>query len=316
MTEPLRLIIDTDAGVDDALALMLALTAPGVEVAAITTVTGNVHVDLVVPNVATVLDLCAADVPFYRGAELPLLAEWEAEDPIVHGTDGMGDWPGRVTSARRPQPEHAVLALLDLVNRAPGQYTLVTLGPLTNIALAVRLDPTFPGKLKNWVCMGGTIEGRGNTRYIAAEWNMFCDPEAAAIAFATLPDCTLVSWEATLYNPIPIEEYDRLAALKTARGRFFHGITHATRDFAAGLRGASGFLIPDPLAMAAALDPALIAEQYRAYVAVELNGRYARGQTVIDHEARFGKAPNASIVTRLHMPGVVAQFDRALKAKR
>lgn len=315
MTDSMRLIVDTDAGVDDAQALMLALAFPGARVEAITAVTGNVHVDLVCRNIASLLDVMETDVPFYRGAELPLLAEWEAEDPIVHGTDGMGDWPERAHSARMPEAEHAVLALLRLVSESPGAYTLITLGPLTNIALAVRLDPTFPQKVGRWVCMGGSIEGRGNTRYPAAEWNIFCDPEAAFVAFSTMPHFTLVSWEATIHNPLPLPDYDRLAALNTPRGRFFRGITESTRDFADAVRGAHDFMIPDPLAMAVALDPSLITDSYDAYTEVELGGRLARGMTVIDHDSKLGKPDNATVVTRIDMAGVTALYERALAGK-
>lgn len=310
MSETIRLIVDTDIGVDDAQALMLALTHPDARVEAITAVVGNTDIDNVCANIGTLLDVMNADVPFYRGAALPLVGEWEAE-LTFHGSDGLGDWAQRAYSDRQPEPEHAVMALLRLVNESPGEYTLVTLGPLTNIALAIRLDPTFAHKIGRWVCMGGNIRGQGNTQNPGAEWNIYCDPEAAFIAFSAIPQVTLVSWEATIDNPLWLEDYDRLAAINHPRARFFHGITESTRDYAT-VRGVPGFLLPDPLAMAVALEPSLILESFTAYTEVELGGRLTRGMTVIDHDGKLNKPENSTLVTRIDMAAVLAMYERAL----
>jgi purine nucleosidase len=288
---------------------MLALTHPGVTVEAITTATGNVHVDKVIPNVFTVLDVAKKDVPVFRGADRPLIAPWEPEES-VHGEDGMGNWKERPPSHRQVESEHAVQALLRLANESPGEFTLVTLGPLTNIALAARIDPGFPGKIKRFVFMGGTIAAVGNTPMVTAEWNIYCDPEAAYIALHVFPEATMVSWETTLHHPLSWQQYDMLASSQSDAGRFFHGITSENAVLYRETREARGYLVPDPLAMAVTLDPDLIKKSDPHFVTIELQGAHTRGQTVIDYVGRHGKKPNVRIVTELDRDGLFEMFRR------
>jgi purine nucleosidase len=309
----IRLIIDTDAGVDDAQAIMLALTQPGVTVEAITTLSGNIHVDKVNRNVLTVLGVMRARVPVYGGAESALLAPMPPEEAHVHGDDGLGDWPARPPLQGQIEPEHAALALVRLVNEAPGELTLIALGPLTNVAMALKLDPALPSKLKRFVFMGGAIQAHGNTRMVTAEWNIHCDPEAAALVLASFPDATMLSWEATVWNPLPWPVYEELCAAPTAAGSMFAGITAKTRHFAEHLKPRPpGYLIPDPLAMALTLRPDLALESFRHYTVVELNGQYTRGQTVIDYMNRLGQPANVQHVTKLDMDGVSDLYRAAI----
>lgn len=309
----MRLIIDTDAGVDDAQALMLALAYPGAQVEAVATVTGNVHVDKVVPNVFTVLDVMGAQVPVYRGADQPIVPGfWEPEER-VHGSDGLGDYRGRRPGGGQVEPEHAALALVQMADRAPGEYTLVALGPLTNIALACRLDSDFPRKIKQFVFMGGSISAVGNTRNVTAEFNAFCDPEAVLIALDAFDDATMVSWETTLRHSFSWESYDRLANLDTARARFFQAITEGTVSYLRTFPQVPGYLLPDPLAMALVLEPGLITESEQLYVTMELQGMHTRGQTVIDYMNTLKRKPNVNIVTGLDTQGVYNLFYRTLR---
>ncbi|MGQ9908494.1 MAG: nucleoside hydrolase [Candidatus Flexifilum sp.] len=309
----LKLIVDTDAGVDDAQALMLALAHPQVEVAAITCVTGNVHVDQVVANVSVVADVMGSPVPIYRGCDRPLIASWRPEEDHVHGTDGMGDWDERPPTFRSAEAEHAVQALLRLVNSAPGAYTLVTLGPLTNLAVALMLDPHLPAKLGALYIMGGAYAATGNTVNAAAEWNLFCDPEAGKIVFDAFPAITLVTWETTIDNPLPWPDYHGLCALPTPRARFFKGITDKTKSFAEKIPGLNGYPIPDPLTMAVALDPGLIRRAGTYPMTVETGGTHTRGQTVIDHLRRWGRPDNVRVVTQIDMAGVARLYRRAVE---
>ncbi|HEX2908059.1 MAG TPA: nucleoside hydrolase [Phototrophicaceae bacterium] len=306
----MRLIIDTDAGTDDAQAIMLALTHPGVTVEAITTVTGNIHVDKVVPNVLSVLELLHKNVPVYRGAERPLIADWTPEEK-VHGRDGLGDWAERPVCTRRAESEHAVQALLRLVNAAPGEYTLVALGPLTNIALAIQLDPSFPAKIKQFVFMGGTIQAMGNTINPTAEWNIFCDPEAAFITLRAFPLATMLSWETTMQHPMPWEQFNNLTQIQSAAARFMTATSRLTAEFLRSYQYA-GYLLPDPLAMAVTLQPDLVRKSADHYVTVELSGTYTRGQTVIEYLPRPGHQPNVRIVQELNINSVYELFKRAL----
>ncbi len=308
----MRLIIDTDAGVDDAQALMIALTYPGVEIEAITTVTGNVHVNKVIPNVFSVLEVMKQSVPVYRGADRPLVVDTFAADD-VHGSDGLGDWADRPRGEGQVEPEHAVLALIRLANQYPGEITLVAIGPLTNIALAAHLDPTFPEKIKKFVFMGGAVDARGNTPSMTAEYNIYADPEAAKMVLKAFPMATLLSWETTMKHAVDWNEFEMLCATPTAAGRFFKGIGGNLADFTKSLpKPASGYWMPDPLAMAVALQQSLIQHSEQYYVTVELHGTYTRGQTVVDYSHRTKNAPNVEIVLDVDRDGFYDLLKRAL----
>ena len=155
-----KMIIDTDAGVDDAQAIMLALADANTDVIAITTLTGNVHIRQVNPNVLTILEILDRDVPVFAGINRPLVQPWE-DAAEFHGGDGLGNFRERPPLTRGIEDEHAVLALLRLSREYEGELTLVALGPLTNMAAAIRLDPAFPSRVKRFVFMGGTIAARG-----------------------------------------------------------------------------------------------------------------------------------------------------------
>ncbi|NWG16446.1 MAG: nucleoside hydrolase [Chloroflexi bacterium] len=306
----MRMIIDTDAGVDDAQAIMMALASPDVTVEAITTVTGNVHVDKVVPNVLTVLDIMKKDAPVYRGADRPLIADWSPEEH-VHAEDGLGNWQNRPNTQRRAESEHAVNALIRLANQAPGQYTLVALGPLTNIALAAQLDPSFPVKIRQFVFMGGTIQAMGNTANLTSEFNIYCDPEAAYMALRVFPMATMLSWETTLAHPMTWPQFEALTELDTDAARFMKATSRVTVELIKTYRY-PGYLLPDPLAMAITLQPDLIRQSAEYAVTVELHGTHTRGQTIIDHMARSGHKPNVRVIQKLDIDGVAALYRRML----
>ncbi|MEP7288468.1 MAG: nucleoside hydrolase [Chloroflexota bacterium] len=286
---PLELIIDTDAGIDDAQAILLALGQPDVQVVAITTVSGNVHVDKVTRNVFKTLAAAGKQVPVYRGADRPLLNPFnDAED--FHGKDGLGDAnlpeaPGQVES------EHAALALTRLAAANPGRYTLVAIGPLTNVALATRLDPAFPENLARLVFMGGAYEARGNIN-IVAEYNIHTDPEAAAIVLNTFPRTTMVSWELSVNHIVTWTQFDEIIDKSGRRVAFFNTINaHLVKYHV----GQDGIPMPDPIAVAVAIDPRVVTEEVHAHVQVELHGALTRGQTVTDWKG----GPRANVITKI-----------------
>lgn len=310
----MRLIIDTDAGVDDAQAILMALCQPGVTVEAITTLTGNVHVDKVNPNVFTLLEIAERDVPVYQGATQPLLPGYWEPEVRVHGEDGLGNYQHRPPTKRQLEPTHAAVELVRRANEAPGELTLVALGPLTNVALACRLDPEFPHKLKQFFFMGGTIHAMGNTRIVSAEFNFFCDPEAALIALDAFPMSTMLSWETTVKHPFSWEQYDALIAHDTVMGRFLKDTTITTVTFLRRMLSLPGYLLPDPLAMAVALEPDLIKHSEKHHVTVEAQGQFTRGQSVVDYAGLNGRDANVNIVVDLDTDGVYALYQRMVQA--
>lgn len=305
----MRLIIDTDAGIDDSQAIMMALAAPHATVEAITTVTGNVHIENVNRNVFTILDICKMNVPVFAGADRPLVAGWNGAIEDIHGRDGLGDWSERPRTLVRLQPLHAALAIVNLVNQAPGELTLVALGPLTNIALAVRLDPELPRKIRNFVFMGGTTSAQGNTDVVTAEYNIYCDPEAAHIVLEAFEQSTMLSWEATMMHPLSIDQLNAVRQARTPAGAFVYGTTEKLLRMFQGVNS-PGYMIPDPLAMAVALDPDCVLQSDFRFTTVELSGGYTRGQTVIDYRQGSPNKPNVHLIMRLDMDRVFAAFHR------
>ncbi|XP_044055314.1 probable uridine nucleosidase 1 isoform X5 [Siniperca chuatsi] len=199
-----QVIIDTDCGIDDAQAIMMALAAPNIQIVGVTCVFGNAAVENVCQNVLRVLSICEREgIPVFQGAGGPLVG---ASNPLSDhfGSDGLGDvienkdpqWEEKI------QSEHAVNAMIRLVTENQKQVSLVALGPLTNLALAVRLDPCFPQKLKDLYIMGGNMEGIGNVT-LCAEFNFAKDPESAYIVLEEfLCPTYLASWEYSCRNAL------------------------------------------------------------------------------------------------------------------
>jgi len=314
-----KLIIDTDAGVDDSQAILMALAHPDTTVSAITMVTGNVHVTAVTQNVPRILDVCNADVPFFIGADMPLVAPY-VDAAHVHGDDGFGgaDIP---LSSRQPENEHAVHALIRLINENPNEYEILALGPLTNLALAVRLDPTLPDKIKRLVIMGGTIGAHGNATALA-EYNFYADPEAVQIVLDTFgkakPYPELISWETTLAHCMPWDWYENWSSLGTARSEFAKKISTRFVDLLKA-RGVTQYALPDPLAMAVTLEPDLVEQSSDYFSAMELGGTYARGQLMVDYRGmidgftRDGNAPNLTVIEKINLAGFRQLLDNAVQ---
>lgn len=288
----LPLLIDTDPGVDDALAILMAHAHT--DVAALTVAAGNVGLKHTVRNARTLVDLVGAATPVYAGCPSPLVRAPEEDAAFVHGADGFGDI-GFPEPAHAAEAEHAALALIRLTKERPGELTLVALGPLTNLALAVRLDPSFPTRVKRLVIMGGAVTGHGNTGKIPAEFNIGFDPEAAHVVFEAFGMFDLVDWEATVRHAFPDEVYEGWVANGDKRAAFFHDVFGTARKFNAE-HERTGFIAADALAMAVALDPGMVTRAETRHVAVELDGRLTRGATVVDWHKRLGGKANARIV--------------------
>lgn len=295
MTEPrIPLLIDTDPGVDDALALLMAFNDERHEVVGLTIAAGNVGLAHTVGNALKLCDVADVDVPVFAGCDAPLLHP-ALDAAYVHGQDGFGDI-GYTPSTRRAETEHAALAILRLSHQYAGKLLLVALGPLTNLALALKLDPGLPSRIRRLVVMGGAVSAHGNMTP-AAEFNIAFDPEAAHIVLTAFPQFELVDWEATVAHGLPHAQVVDWLAADSPRARFFRDISRKTREWSVDRRGDDWFAA-DALAMAHALHPQGATELVLRPLAVELEGRHTRGATVVDWQREHGGTDNATILMR------------------
>lgn len=283
-----QLILDVDTGVDDALAILFAVRHPDVRLRAISCVNGNTDVDQVVANTLRVLDAAGADdVPVARGATAPLL-EVARHARHVHGEDGMAD-TGLPASTRRPAAEHAVEVLRAEILASPEPVTLVTCAPLTNIALLLRTHPEVTGNIGRVVTMGGSASV-GNATAVA-EFNVWHDPEAAAIVFGAGLPLTMYGLD-VFYGPaVPRPTVEQMAESAEPgtwlAGRLLlHAANRYGHDHRLGEPGGGG--LGDAGALCAAIDPAGLTTR-RMPVSVELAGPLTRGQTVADHRTVAGE---------------------------
>lgn len=199
--------------------------------------------------------------------------------------------------------EHAVNALIRLIGQYPGEITLVPIGPLTNIALACRLDPTISSKLKNVVIMGGNFEAKGNT-YVSAEFNFHFDVEAAHIVLNQLTcPVSLVTWEFCLNHAFPWEFYDRYCGQGTKKSDFVQKISHKSSIFYKQKRAGMGrgYTCCDPLAVAVAVQPDIVTKETSVFATVELHGHLTRGQMVVDWRGHLGQKHNVMIVQEINL---------------
>jgi purine nucleosidase len=308
MSERIPLLIDTDPGVDDALALLIAFSDPRHEVVGLSIAAGNVGLPHTVANALKLCEVAGVDVPVHPGCPVPLVCA-AADAAYVHGKDGFGD-TGYTPAKRRPDPEAAALAIVRLAREHEGRLLLVTIAPLTNIALALRLDPELPKRIARLVVMGGAVNGRGNTS-VPAEFNVGFDPEAAQIVFEAFPSFDLVDWEATLAHGFAHADFEAWLAAGDERARFYDAISLRTRAWSAERRG-TNWHSADALAMAVALEPGHVQESVQRAIAMELTGTLTRGATVVDWLQRGGKPTQARIVQRYHQGRFEALVRRAL----
>ena len=276
---PRAFLIDTDVASDDAVALIMALRAPAVRVVAITTVAGNVEVQQATRNAIYTVELCGANVPVYVGAEKPLdrahqSATW------FHGRDGLGDH-GYLPPRQSPGKSHAVDAMIAATEANPG-LVIVTLGPLTNLALALERRPSIASHVGRCVVMGGAPCCEGNVTP-AAEYNIWVDPEAARIvAMSGLP-VELVGWQTSRGESV-LDEADitRIQGFNNPVARFAIECNSRAREAYNEQTGEDGISLPDPVAMSIALDPTVGIQWSEHYVDVETRSELTRGMTVVD----------------------------------
>jgi len=287
-------LIDTDPGIDDAIAILLALASPEIEVRGITVVHGNVPVEAGTVNAFKVLDLVGRrDVPVVRGAATPLLRPLRTAE-LVHGSDGLaGLFPPPEDAS--PVGADAPAFIARTLAEADEPMTLIALGPLTNVASALLATPDVTEKLARLVIMGGAIRSEGNVTP-AAEFNVYADPEAAEIVLRAGVPITLVPLDVTMRAVFPGDAAERLSRSEVPIERAVGGlalfVTRVYREY----YGIDGFALHDPLAVAVAVDPTLVRTE-ELWVAVETQGDLTAGKTVADfwHIPEPWGEPNASV---------------------
>jgi purine nucleosidase len=285
-------LIDTDTASDDAVALIMALRCREIEVAAITTVAGNVEVQQATRNALYTAELCESSVPVFAGAEKPLTrahlsAAW------FHGRDGLGDH-GYPAARRAAEKQHAVDAIIEVIEAHPG-LVMVTLGPLTNVALALQKKPGIAGKVSRCVVMGGAPCCEGNVTP-AAEYNIWCDPEAARTVMRSGLPIELVGWhlcrgEAVL-KPVEIEQ---VLSFRTGVAKFAVECNSRAKQAFLEQSGEHGISLPDPVAMAIALDETIVTQQSEHFVQIETESELTRGMTVVDRLNVAGDERNREV---------------------
>ncbi len=307
-----NLILDTDGGVDDAQALLMLL-AGGCAPAAITTVFGNVGLETATRNILATLAVAKADIPVHAGSGRPL-TQAVIDARYIHGEDGLGGAPRPDVTAE--VAGHDAVGFLISTFRAASargeKVDILMIGPLTNLALALRLDPAIINGIGQLTIMGATLYGRGNTTP-AAEFNIYADPEAAAIVFGADIDTLIAPWEPCVTHNMTGVEVDALfdSIADSPQKAFSAALARHARQTIAGYGGGDNFRFVDPLAAAAVIDPTIITKSVRASVDVALAPGIARGMTIVDPSGRLG-TPMVTLIEQVRLDRLIALYAASI----
>jgi len=319
-----RIVLDTDPGIDDALAILLALASPEVELAALSVTGGNCSLAAGVRNAGSVLALAGAShVPVCPGVALPLIRP-PFTAPETHGDSGLG-YAHLSEPVAAPSRQHGVDRIIAEIMDHPGEVTLVAVAPLTNVALAVRKEPRIASAVRDVVIMGGALRVDGNTTSLA-EFNFFVDPHAAHIVLTSGMPITLLPWDITREVLLTQADIDRLLAIDSPVSRFIADATRFYIDFHLACFGFRGCSVNDPVALALAFAPDL-ARTVPMHIAIEYSSELTAGRAVPGYAGDLEREPEVSDMlsfdTRRWPPGwgagprpapnaqVVVAFDQA-----
>jgi purine nucleosidase len=306
-----KILIDTDAGIDDSLAVLAVCTLAGDRLQAVTCTAGNTSLEGVVNNVLLTLDQAGSDVPVYAGSIRPLMGIPADAGPIM-GPDGLGGATQFLPPASHSKAEGAAALTILEQSRGAAPVTLLALGPLTNLALALRLDEDLPSRVDELVIMGGAVNAQGNATS-AAEFNFFCDPEAAySVLRAGFKRITLVPWETCIRAAIPWEAYEQLCTRETRRAAFFRMITSSLAGILRDQYHLPGLILPDMAAALVMLDPSSALEICEAAVEVVIQHGAGRGISAVDWRGLGELAPNARIVLAVDQSKLYNMLDTIL----
>ena len=294
-----KVIIDTDTAGDDTIAILTALH--NFDVLGITITGGNVDFNQQIDNALYTTEVAGFDnIPVYPGYEGPIFGNAEQHTTVedVHGSDGMGDsfFPKPKRSAEK---SHAIDFIIKTVNENPGEVTLLAIAPLTNIAMAIKKDPSIVSKVKHLYIMGGTNNNLGNI-VPAAEYNFYVDPEAAKLVLQSGIDMTMVGWDmCTDYSLMFDKEHEEIESLGTKGSKFFSDVNRVVKRFNKEVHNLEGTTHPDTLLVAIAADERIMSESTKYFVDVETKGELTRGYSLVDINGRLGKEPNVRVCEKV-----------------
>ncbi len=317
--QPRKVIIDTDPGIDDALALILALGAEALDVRLITTVAGNVGLERCTANALRVLEAFGgpAPPPVHPGCDRPLSGRFSPRAEHVHGGDGFGGvaerYPVRRLEASRTD---AVTAILSAVRENPGEAALIALGPLTNVASAIEVDAETMTQIEELIVMGGSFGSESNVT-AAAEFNFFADPVAARVVIQSGLPVTAIGLNVTHRAALPRLRFEALLReipSEAPARKFLADLTRQYFEVSRRRRGIDGAYLHDPLAVGAAIDPQLISVR-RYPCDVEIEGDLTTGMMIVDtRPSAGGDGSNVKVATAVDAERFLTLFERTLRA--
>jgi inosine-uridine nucleoside N-ribohydrolase len=308
-----RIWIDTDTASDDAVAILMALRWPDEEiiVEGISTVSGNVSVEECSQNALYTVELCGKQVPVYQGAGKPLVRE-AVFGYFFHGPDGMGgmNYP---EAKQKIEENHAVNAFIDCIRANPNEIILVTLGPLTNIALALAIAPDLAEKIPMCYTMGGAAATLGNITP-TAEFNIYVDPEAANMVFHSGIPLTMVGWELCRGSAnLDEDEIQKMLDMDTVYSKFAVNCNRQAIQTNREWLGEPMLPLPDPITMAIALDPSICTRKGSYFVTVDVQGEATRGMTIVDERGVLEKDANITVCWEIDVPGWKESLYKTLR---
>ena len=294
-----KIIIDTDTAGDDTIAILTALH--NFDVLGITITGGNVDFDQQIDNALYTTEIAGYDnIPVYPGYEGPIFGQNESHTTVedVHGSDGMGD-SFFSKPKRSAEDSHAIDFIIKTVNENPGEVTLLAIAPLTNIAMAIKKDPTIVDKVKHLYIMGGTNNALGNI-VPSAEYNFYVDPEAAKLVLQSGIEMTMVGWDmCTDYSLMFDKEHEEIEALATKGAKFFTDVNRVVKKFNKEVHKLDGTTHPDTLLVAIAADEKIMSQSNKYFVDVETKGELTRGYSLVDINGRLDKEPNVRVCEKV-----------------
>lgn len=304
-----KIIFDTDPGIDDSMALLLALASPELDVVGVTTVFGNNSVDKLTLNALRIVEVAGrSDIPVAQGAATPLVRAYRGRGADVHGNDGLGN-SNLPLPAGKALDESAAAFIVRMVSAQPGEITLIAVGPLTNLALALKLEPRLPTMVKEVIVMGGAAHVHGNISPVA-EANIYNDPEAASLVFSAGWPLTMVGLDVTTRTIMTRPYFDSILAIRNARTEFLERVTPFYFKFYKWLYKLDGCHTHDPSAISYAIDPSLFQTE-NVPIYVETQGNCA-GQTVPDLFRAFATGGEVTVCVGVDSDRLLALFKERI----